>query len=70
MSSAQETLSQDDFYQDASQGGSRVTVIESRLAWFGLNFSEIWRYRYLIWLYIYRDFVVLYKQTVLGMVWW
>ncbi|MDR1483362.1 MAG: ABC transporter permease [Planctomycetaceae bacterium] len=50
--------------------GSRVTIIESRPIYFGVDIFELWRYRYLIWLYVYRDFVVLYKQTVLGMVWW
>ncbi|MDR2344638.1 MAG: ABC transporter permease [Planctomycetaceae bacterium] len=49
---------------------SYVTVIESKAAIFRIDFIELWRYRYLIWLYIYRDFVVLYKQTVLGMIWW
>ncbi|MDR2641954.1 MAG: ABC transporter permease [Planctomycetaceae bacterium] len=49
---------------------SQITVIESKRASFRIDFFELWRYRYLIWLYVYRDFVVLYKQTVLGMIWW
>ncbi|MDR2168980.1 MAG: ABC transporter permease [Planctomycetaceae bacterium] len=51
-------------------GRSRITVIEMRRPGFGVDIFELWRYRYLIWLYVYRDFVVLYKQTVLGMFWW
>ncbi|MDR0391100.1 MAG: ABC transporter permease [Planctomycetaceae bacterium] len=49
---------------------SQITIIESRSIGFAVDIFELWRYRYLIWLYIYRDFVVLYKQTVLGMIWW
>ncbi|MDR2762346.1 MAG: ABC transporter permease, partial [Planctomycetaceae bacterium] len=49
---------------------SRITIVESKPAGFRVDILELWRYRYLIWLYVYRDFVVLYKQTVLGMIWW
>ncbi|MDR1053862.1 MAG: ABC transporter permease, partial [Planctomycetaceae bacterium] len=48
----------------------RVTIIESRPAGFRVDVFELWSYRYLILHFVYRDFVVLYKQTVLGMVWW
>ena len=34
-----------------------------------LNFSELWRYRDLIMLFVRRDFVSVYKQTVLGPMW-
>lgn len=34
-----------------------------------INFSELWRYKDLIWLFVKRDFTVLYKQTVLGPAW-
>jgi lipopolysaccharide transport system permease protein len=34
-----------------------------------LNFREIWRYRDLILLFVKRDFIAQYKQTVLGPVW-
>ncbi|MDR1291028.1 MAG: ABC transporter permease [Planctomycetaceae bacterium] len=49
---------------------SRVTIIESRAAGLGVDIFELWSYRYLILHFVYRDFVVLYKQTVLGMIWW
>ncbi|MDR1479118.1 MAG: ABC transporter permease [Planctomycetaceae bacterium] len=49
---------------------SRLTIIESRPANFRVNIFELWSYRYLVLHFVYRDFVVLYKQTVLGMVWW
>ena len=34
-----------------------------------INLSEVWRYRDLLWLFVRRDFVAQYKQTVLGPVW-
>lgn len=37
--------------------------------WFDINFREIWRYRNLMWLFVRRDFVAQYKQTILGPLW-
>jgi len=34
-----------------------------------LNFKEIWRYRDLLLLFVKRDIVTVYKQTVLGPLW-
>ncbi|MFC7356853.1 ABC transporter permease [Jejudonia soesokkakensis] len=34
-----------------------------------LNFREIWRYRDLLFLFVKRDLVTVYKQTVLGPLW-
>lgn len=34
-----------------------------------LNLSETWRYRDLLFLFVRRDFVAIYKQTVLGPLW-
>ena len=34
-----------------------------------MDFDELWRYKDLIWLFVKRDFTVLYKQTVLGPAW-
>jgi lipopolysaccharide transport system permease protein len=34
-----------------------------------LNFAEIWRYRDLLFLFIKRDIVTVYKQTILGPLW-
>lgn len=36
---------------------------------FDLKLKEVWRYRDLIFLFVKRDFVAQYKQTVLGPVW-
>lgn len=37
--------------------------------WFDLHLSEIWQYRDLIMLFVRRDFVAIYKQTILGPFW-
>jgi len=34
-----------------------------------LNFSEIWNYRDLFYIFVWRDIKVRYKQTVLGVLW-
>ena len=34
-----------------------------------MDFGELWRYKDLIWLFVKRDFTVMYKQTVLGPAW-
>ena len=35
-----------------------------------LQLTELWRKRYLIWLFIKRDIIVQFKQTVFGMGWY
>lgn len=35
-----------------------------------LNFKEIWRYRDLLLLFVKRDIVTVYKQTILGPLWY
>ncbi len=46
-----------------------TSVIRSRTRWFDLNLPELWKYRDLIMLFVRRDFVAIYKQTVLGPLW-
>jgi lipopolysaccharide transport system permease protein len=38
--------------------------------WFDLSLRELWAARELILLFVWRDFVALYKQTVLGPLWY
>jgi len=45
-------------------------VIKPRTKSFSLNLGEVWRYRDLFLMYVRRDIVVLYKQTVLGPLWY
>lgn len=44
-------------------------VIEPRGGWFDIKLKELIRYRDLIKIFVYRDFVVFYKQTILGPLW-
>jgi len=37
---------------------------------FSLNFKEIWQYRDLLMLFVKRDVITVYKQTVLGPLWY
>ena len=34
-----------------------------------LKLKELWQYRDLIYLFVHRDFVAQYKQTILGVLW-
>ena len=45
------------------------THITAKHNWYDLKLKEVWRYRDLIWLFTQRNFVVKYKQTVLGPAW-
>ena len=44
-------------------------VIKPVHGWFNINFKEIVQYWDLILLFVKRDFVVFYKQTILGPLW-
>ena len=48
---------------------SQITIIDPPAGWFSLNLREVWRYRDLLLLLVHRDFVSLYKQTILGPLW-
>jgi len=43
--------------------------IKPHVGGFSLNFKEVWRYRDLLQMYIRRDIVTMYKQTILGPLW-
>ena len=45
-------------------------VIRPQRAWWDLRLGDLWRYRDLIRLLVWRDFVAVYKQTVLGPLWY
>lgn len=44
-------------------------VIESKHSLLVINFKELWHYRDLLVLFVRRDFVTVYKQTILGPLW-
>lgn len=45
------------------------THISAKHRWLELNLKEVWQYRDLITLFTKRNFVVSYKQTILGPAW-
>lgn len=44
-------------------------VIRPKTRWFDLHLADLWRYRDLVMLFVRRDFVSTYKQTILGPLW-
>lgn len=46
-----------------------MTVIKPKTGWFDLPIRELLRYKDLIFLFVKRNFISLYKQTVLGPAW-
>jgi len=44
-------------------------IIEPKGKWYDLKLKELWHYRDLIAIFIHRDVVSVYKQTILGPVW-
>jgi lipopolysaccharide transport system permease protein len=47
----------------------RKLRIEPAGTWQGLPLMELWRYRELLYFFVWRDIKVRYKQTVLGALW-
>ncbi|MEW6404499.1 MAG: ABC transporter permease [Chloroflexota bacterium] len=45
-------------------------IIRPQRAWWDLRLGELWRYRDLVRLFVWRDFVAYYKQTILGPLWY
>lgn len=48
---------------------ARKLRIEPPTSWQGLHLQELWRYRELLYFFVWRDIKVRYKQTVLGVLW-
>lgn len=44
-------------------------IIENKSSLLSLNLKEVWRYRDLLVMYVKRDIVTFYKQTILGPLW-
>ncbi|EKJ88648.1 ABC transporter permease [Leptospira meyeri] len=44
-------------------------ILEPRRKWYSLRLGEIIRYRDLLFLFVRRDIVSVYKQTILGPIW-
>ena len=54
----------------AQLSGDDVRVIAPRTGWLDVDLYGLWRYRTLVRLFVKRDFVATYKQTVLGPLWY
>ena len=44
-------------------------VIRPKIGWLDLHLADLWRYRDLTAMFVWRDFVAQYKQTILGPLW-
>lgn len=44
-------------------------IIKPKNRWYQIDLAAIWRYRDLLMLLVRRDFVSVYKQTILGPIW-
>ncbi|MEI9919943.1 MAG: ABC transporter permease [Bacteroidota bacterium] len=45
------------------------TVLSAKRSLFQIDLKELWQYRDLIWMFVRRDIVTVYKQTILGPIW-
>ena len=45
-------------------------IIKPKTGWFDIPVKDIYRYRDLIFLFVKRDFVTFYKQTIIGPLWY
>src|SRR3990172_2706248 len=45
-------------------------IIEAQRSWLDLRLGELWQYKDLVMLFVRRDFVAVYKQTILGPLWY
>jgi lipopolysaccharide transport system permease protein len=54
---------------DAPRVASALTIITPHRGWLDWRLRQLWQYRDLIGLFVWRDFVAVYKQTVLGPAW-
>ncbi len=44
-------------------------VIKPKSGWFDINLKELWQYRDLVRLFVKRNYSSMYKQTILGPIW-
>lgn len=54
---------------NSSQSQNWDLVIKGHTSLFDVKFKDLWHYRDLLFLFVKRDFVSFYKQTVLGPLW-
>ena len=55
--------------QEEGRNESWTEVISPKSHFFDLRLGEVWRYRDLLLLFVKRDFLAQYRQTILGPLW-
>lgn len=45
------------------------TVIRAKNDWFSFDLREVWRYKDLVRMFVKKNFIIQYKQTILGPIW-
>lgn len=55
---------------ELSQDQKWTDLIKPQRTWFDWRLGDLWRARDLIMLFVWRDFVAVYKQTILGPLWY
>ena len=65
-------MSQSEQPQLSEAGGEEHwdVLISPRSKMVHVDFKGVWRYRDLIWMFFKRDFITVYKQTILGPLWY
>jgi len=53
-----------------TQDGQWTSVIRPKSGWLDINMREAWHYRDLVMMFVQRDLVAQYKQTILGPLWY
>jgi lipopolysaccharide transport system permease protein len=56
--------------QNANSKNDWDLILRPHRSWWDLRLGQLWRYRDLVWLLVWRDFVAYYKQTILGPLWY
>jgi len=66
------SLQQDseEFYGYCVTMGEWKTVIKPKDKLFDLQLKELWKSKYLLWLFVKRDLTVQFKQTIFGFAWY
>ena len=65
----QTVCSMEALIKEQTESPNWTLVIRPQRSWLNLQLGELWRYRDLIKLFVWRDFVSVYKQTILGPLW-
>jgi len=63
------TVEYNNLMNDSTKDNEWSLVIQPKKGLLDINLKEIWQYRDLVMLFVRRDFVSKYKQTILGPLW-